>query len=81
MGLPKVNSEGKPYTYWVTEVVGSTPGFYPVYEDGEDKPTTTTDGSGNQTLAAFTNKATRFKLDKVNDYDTDSSTGAYSLSR
>ena len=57
--LPAVDkNSGKPYTYWVEEVVDEQSGFYPTYENSDAK-----------TSDVITNNATRFKLDKVNDVD------------
>lgn len=67
--LPKTDASGNPYTYWVTEVDDSAPGFIASGDDEPSAPVSET--SSGQTNAEITNTATRFKLDKVNDFAGD----------
>ena len=70
--LPAADKNDKPYTYWAVEQAGTSEGYYPTYgTSGADG--TTTDGD-QQTGTTITNVATRFTLDKVSDWDTDSTT-------
>lgn len=71
-GLPAANVHDVAYIYWAVEATDAngdavtsdivTDGFYPTYEDD--------DAQSN----SITNVATRFTLDKVSDWDTDSAT-------
>ena len=71
--LPKYDGDGNAYTYRVSEASGSVPGFYPTYEGGGTTtgPATADPGTGNQTAPTITNVATRFSLNKVSDYEGD----------
>lgn len=71
-GLPAANVHDVAYIYWAVEATDAdgdavtsdivTDGFYPTYE-GDDAQSN-----------SITNVATRFALDKVSDWDTDSAT-------
>ena len=71
-GLPAANVHDVAYIYWAVEATDAdgdavtsdivTDGFYPTYE-GDDAQSN-----------SITNVATRFTLDKVSDWDTDSAT-------
>lgn len=71
--LPKYDGDGKAYTYRVSEAAGSVPGFYPTYAGGGTTtgPATADPDTGNQTAPTITNVATRFSLNKVSDYEGD----------
>ena len=71
--LPKYDGDGKAYTYRVSEAAGSVPGFYPTYEGGGTTtgPATVDPATGDQTASTITNVATRFSLNKVSDYEGD----------
>ena len=66
-GLPRADGSGNAYTYRASETPGSIPGFYPAYAGGS----TEVGADGDQTGDGITNTATRFALDKVNDWDVD----------
>lgn len=63
--LPKYNTEGEEYVYSVKEEPGSVDGFYPTY------------ASNDGTI--ITNVAMRFKLNKVDDVDSDATLGNIEL--
>ena len=58
-GLPEFDGDGKKYSYRVKEVAGSVGGFYPTYGNGSS-------AAGQD--GTITNVATRFTLDKKNDW-------------
>ena len=58
-GLPEFDGDGKAYSYRVKEVAGSVGGFYPTYGNGSS-------AAGQD--GTITNVATRFTLDKKNDW-------------